>query len=770
MKHFVAFSSQDRVHADTIQRAVSAASTAEVEYVPWTAQDASGSPVDRAVDGWLDDAEALVADVTYVNDNVTYEIGYAIGAGKHLRLIRNRSVDPNELKQIGLLDTLIRDEFTTRKELETLMRGRAAPHNRWARAPGNSRQPTYVLAPPAATAFTTKLFSAIKKRTRYKFRSFKAWEIGRLTAQEAWDSVGASFGIVVTWSDGKDIEARRNNQRAALIFGIARGLEVPALLIAHDRSHLPADLNDKATRFSDPAELDALFTSFRDEIQDAINARQEARNLPLALLDAIHCGDPAAENEQDDLRDYFLETEEFKRTLRDSSNLIIGRKGSGKTAIFLQVRDRVRADKRNIVVDLNPEGYQLLKLKEILTALQSLGARKEFITVFWQYVLWLEIAYKILEKDNAARLHDASLAQRYERLQKAFSSRVDTGTGDFSERLRILTDTIEERFAASGSEGKALASSQVLEIVYGTDITAIRGEVLSYLKLKGEILFLFDNLDRMRSPSGFDEADALLILGLVEAMQDIAKQFRRNHFVFRWVVFVRSDVYEFVVSGMADYGKHSAQLLEWNDPELLKRVLRRRIEASINNSSSWDVTWSGISVLAVRGRDTLDFIVEASLMRPRYIIRLFETAKRRAINMGSQKICEADYEAALEDLGWTIMEDLDLELRDVVRNSDLLLFDIAQLDGACGLPELRDAIANRVGATKVVERVIDVLLWSGAIGIAIGGKCTFIHDCGYKLQFLRSLMDRNPEDAEASLHPTLRNLFANENHPKDVAA
>jgi hypothetical protein len=58
--------------------------------------------------------------------------------------------------------------------------------------------------------------------------------------------------------------------------------------------------------------------------------------------------------------------------------------------------------------------------------------------------------------------------------------------------------------------------------------------VLSYLKLKGEILFLFDNLDRMRAPSGFDAEDGLLLLGLIESMQDIAKQFRRAKFSFRW--------------------------------------------------------------------------------------------------------------------------------------------------------------------------------------------------------------------------------------------
>lgn len=760
MRNFIAFPSQDRVHADTIERASIGATTPDREYMAWSRQDASGSPVDKAVESWLDEAAAVIADLTYINDNVTYEIGYAVGARKDLRLIRNPTVDVSDLKQIGLLDTLIRDHFRTRVELEILLRSRPAPANKWTKPSANSRQPIYVLSPPAPTPFATKLISAVKKRTRFKFRSFKGWEMGRLTAQEAWQQAAASYGVVVTWSDNTDLEARRNNQRAALILGMARGAEIPALLIAHTASQLPADLQDGATRFTSASELDGILAAFRDEVQDAINDRDEQEQLPLGLLDRIYCGDPAAENEQDHLKHYFLETEQFNRAYRFEANLVIGRKGSGKSAVFLQVRDRVRVNKKNIVVDLNPEGYQLIKLKEIVVELQSRGTRKEFVAAFWQYVVWLEIAYKILEKDDRAAQHDGNLAQRYERLRNAFTSRVDTGTGDFSERLRLLTDMIEARYQEQNSNGTALSSSAVLQLVYGSDIAAIRDEILSYLKLKGEVLFLFDNLDRMRSPSGFDDTDGLIILGLIESMQDITKQFRKRKFEFRWVLFIRSDVYEFVVLSMADYGKHAAQTLEWDDTEILQRLLRQRIQSSVGDDAwAWESLWHAISVERVRGQLTLAFVVDASLMRPRYMIRLFETAKRRAINMGHQKIEAVDYEAALEDLGWTVIEDLDLELRDIVRDAGLLLFDIAQLDGACGLPELRDAVARRVGATQLVNRVIDVLLWSGAIGIAPKANATFIYDCGYKLQFLRSLIDCNP-DAEVCLHPTLRNLFA----------
>ncbi|MGC1587177.1 MAG: hypothetical protein WA791_16010, partial [Rhodomicrobium sp.] len=77
------------------------ASCPDLEYVVWLREDQSGSPLHRVVDGWIDDAEGFLADITFVNDNVTYEFGYAIGAGKNIRIIRNAGIDLSEVKQIG---------------------------------------------------------------------------------------------------------------------------------------------------------------------------------------------------------------------------------------------------------------------------------------------------------------------------------------------------------------------------------------------------------------------------------------------------------------------------------------------------------------------------------------------------------------------------------------------------------------------------------------------------------------------------------------------
>lgn len=149
------------------------------------------------------------------------------------------------------------------------------------------------------------------------------------------------------------------------------------------------------------------------------------------MLETLTCGDPIAENEATSLADHFLETDAFQRTLAGEANVLVGRKGSGKTAVFLQVRDISRSNKQNIVIDLIPDGYQLIKMKEFILDKLSFGTRKEVVAAFWEYVLWLEITYKILEKDEMRALRDQRLYPGYTKLRELFEQRVDTGTGDF---------------------------------------------------------------------------------------------------------------------------------------------------------------------------------------------------------------------------------------------------------------------------------------------------------------------------------------------------
>jgi hypothetical protein len=152
--------------------------------------------------------------------------------------------------------------------------------------------------------------------------------------------------------------------------------------------------------------------------------------------------------------------------------------------------------------------------------------------------------------------------------------------------------------------------------------------------------------------------------------------------------------------------------------------------------------------------------LDASLMRPRYLIRLFETARRRAVTLGRERIEAADYKAGLEELGWQVLEDFDRELTDVVPDAEELLFELAQLGARTSLSKLRHVIEKKVDdEAATVEAIIDVLIWTGCIGVRTSTQTVYISDCGFKRPFIRALI-RNDNDPSIVFHPTLVSIFA----------
>jgi hypothetical protein len=344
-RSFVAFASRDSVLADAIARACEDASRNSVELVSWNMNDASGQPLGSTVYSWVEDADSIVADISEPNHNVTYEVGLAIGMAKPLRLIRAESKDWSKVQEIGLLHNIGHDPYSNQATLKSILERGPPTTAPWRHSRKKRETPIYFLQPSTANAINSRVASGIKKIIRKKFRSFKPWEIDRLTASEAFSEVTASFGVIATWHGDDEPESFRQNQRAAFAIGLARGLGLPFLLLAEEGYHLPLDLDDAASRYAKHTDVDGHLRGFKDGLEEFEEDFVEARELDDNLLDAVSCGDPTAENEAASLSDYFLQTEQYRLAYRGELNVILGRKGSGKSAIFLQVRDNVRVKK-----------------------------------------------------------------------------------------------------------------------------------------------------------------------------------------------------------------------------------------------------------------------------------------------------------------------------------------------------------------------------------------------------------------------------------------
>ena len=399
---FVAYSSSSKPLADMILDAVRHANSrsSAVRYEPWEFNDIAGQPLTSPILERIQESSFIVADITYLNLNVVYEIGFAIGKRKRIFLVRHQhtSGDRDIASQVGIFDTLGYVEYADADGLTHRLSNYIDSTPLAFSADADIKAPVYVVEPPQKGEIATVMISRLKK-ARYRYRSFNPSEDSRLSATDAIRQVARSAGVL-TALFATESWSHIHNVRSLFVAGLADGMGKPTLILTSTDYDAPLDVRDEVKVYKKVDDIVGLIADFVPEVADYLQQVDPVQVQLSTPLQTLVMGDPTAENEMTTLANYFLPTYEYGRTLQGSVNLIVGRKGSGKTALFIQVRDKIRSDKRNIVVDLKPEGYQLLKLKEDILLHLSEGSRQHLITVFWEYLLLLEVAYKLLEKDR----------------------------------------------------------------------------------------------------------------------------------------------------------------------------------------------------------------------------------------------------------------------------------------------------------------------------------------------------------------------------------
>lgn len=144
------------------------------------------------------------------------------------------------------------------------------------------------------------------------------------------------------------------------------------------------------------------------------------------------------------------------------------------------------------------------------------------ITAFFEYVLYLEICYKVLEKDRERHTRDSRLYEPYRRLLETYQAG-DAGEGDFSERLLSLSRDLVAKFQKEFGAGREqrLTAQQVTGLIYKHNIRDVRDALSAYLKFKNAVWVLFDNLDKGWSAHGLTSNDILILRSLIDAARKI---------------------------------------------------------------------------------------------------------------------------------------------------------------------------------------------------------------------------------------------------------
>ncbi len=744
-KIFIAYPALPIDIGQTIEAAKSTFVTPNLDISTWKREDLSGQSLVAPILEAISNADIVAGDITTLNFNVVYELGYGIGLGKRALPLLHRAFD-QDLKAIhdaGIFDTLLYDQYATSGELLDLLRA-AQPGRRFATAYPLDALPVYIVLPPVMTDDANQLV-ARSRRAGLRPRTYEQFNQARLSATEAVRAVAISSGVALQILPPDIKGSKEHNVRCAFVAGISQALGLPTLMLKKGSWPAPLDVRDDVVSYETETQLATAFTEFAASVHE----KRYAGTIPVAgpqnPLATLNFGDPAAENEEGSLDDYFLERDEYRQVLDGRAKIVVGRKGSGKTAIFYQVRNRLKDARTNVILDLSPEAYQLKKLKDLVLRWLAAGSKEFLLSAFWEYVLLLEICGKLLEKDQDVHKRNHLLFDPYQRLLKFYRDETSTVGISFSDRLLRLIDRLSERYVRDFKEreGVDLSDDQVTNLLYQSTLSGLREQLVAYASNKGMVFVLFDNIDKGWNATGLPDSAVVIIRDLFEAGSKLGNDFRRHGIEFYSSIFLRNDVYEALLSDTSDRGKETVVLVDWSNSGLLAQMMRRRIGYNHKNKIDKDQLWHSICSPLVDGQNSLEYLISHSMMRPRYLIRLMNYCRGNAINFDRHRIDEQDIKEGLSTYSTETIKEIGLEIRDVLPDAGDVLYAFLGEHREMLRSHILTLIEKNVGNADSTTAIFTMLLWHGVLGLRRSPEqVTYIHDVNYDIRRLNGLIQK----------------------------
>ena len=329
-----------------------------------------------------------------------------------------------------------------------------------------------------------------------------------------------------------------------------------------------------------------------------------------------------AENDKR-LVEYFYHTQILDELSSYQKSIIIGRKGSGKTAIYKYMQNQ------------NRDSFSPLLFKDYPWKLHDkyrnavVSARESYVNS-WTFYFYIEIFKRIIILKS--RVTNKVVLKNIKKLEKWI--KINWGNSKFDHRevmsphKRKFNFTFSPQILGNGL-GSVSRDLEVNESISGTlseynrKFDLILKELVKDLDC--EIILGFDELDLAYDPDDINYKDRLI--GLLLTAYSFFQNYRNSIRIF---VFLRSDIFN--ILDFQDKNKikdNMVVFLDWDSESTtsrlsLKNMVANRIKANIESkSNNFERNWNEIFENSNIGRNQLkwNFIVERTFLRPRDIIK-----------------------------------------------------------------------------------------------------------------------------------------------------
>lgn len=346
-------------------------------------------------------------------------------------------------------------------------------------------------------------------------------------------------------------------------------------------------------------------------------------------LNILNFGEVDAESDTR-LAEFFVDTGVLNRLGDGSRQFVIGRKGSGKTALFQQAQTTLKGT-HTIPMEFSEYAWEQHK------AVKELGLPAEgTYTASWAFTFLIAScnAWRASQNPDIAKAANAV----YEKIFGAESTGALGALFDKLKRLRRLD------LPNAGDLG-GLGGFELEEVPDGSRLARAANLWNQKLLELADMVYrlepttvLVDRLD-----DGWDATQDIrdMLAGAIKAARMLNLRYGRANSPRPVLVFLRSDIYSELNFNDKNKLSGTIEYLEWHDEELLL-VVKQRIAKSLGipQSSSWDQVFSPEQM---RQRAFISsYMLKRTMQRPRDIIAFCKFCRDSAVKEGHTRIETSD--------------------------------------------------------------------------------------------------------------------------------
>ena len=373
-------------------------------------------------------------------------------------------------------------------------------------------------------------------------------------------------------------------------------------------------------------------------------------------LRASLLGEQTAENDIKLLLPNYIETPEYRSVIETKdSTIVVGRRGTGKSAMFTKLQSFWGGQKSSNVISIAPEDYQTISFRSLFGFIEGKYSHVRSVSrIAWKYGLVMEMLchfakyYKTRERILANRCAETHI-RRWQVSQTDFFAKICTQLSVHTRKPSMAEEII-------GSLRNSL------------DLAELENELS--IHLQNSTIRFYILIDRLDEGYENDETGAAIVSGAIA----VAAELNNHHEHVRAVIFQRDNILRAVQKYDPDYTRNiegEVIAIHW-DTYQLQNLVAKRLNAvfslNIENSQKiWDrCTANEGSNRELQGYDGFLKCLQFTLYRPRDLLSLLNQAFFNAAREDRVTIVLKDVEKTAKTISGTRLDDLKKEYSSII--------------------------------------------------------------------------------------------------------